>query len=83
MNLHVKAGELVQHFTWLTEEQAWNLSPQQKQDIADELGDVLLSTVQLPGKLGIIVLTDALHNLEKIKEKTPVKALELRQLQGS
>jgi len=74
MNLHVKAGKLAQRFTWLTEEQSWNLSPQQKQDIADELGGVLLSTAQLSGKLGINLLTAALQSLEKIKEESPVKA---------
>ena len=72
INLHVEAGELAEHFTWLTDEQSWNLNPQQKQDVADELGDVLINVVHLSDKLGIDVIASAAQKIEKIKVKYPV-----------
>lgn len=51
--LIVEAGELLEHFQWLTEEQSRSLSPEKTQAVGEELADVLLYLVQLASALGI------------------------------
>ena len=71
--LSVEAGELLEHFQWITEEQSRNLSPEKREQVAEELADVLLYTLQLAGKLGIEPLDAAWKKLETNKEKYPVE----------
>ncbi|MDE2457494.1 MAG: nucleotide pyrophosphohydrolase, partial [Burkholderiales bacterium] len=40
--LTVEAGELLEHFQWLTEEQSRALSPDKRDAVAAEIADVLL-----------------------------------------
>ncbi|WP_339385566.1 MazG nucleotide pyrophosphohydrolase domain-containing protein [Acidovorax sp. sic0104] len=42
-----EAGELLEHFQWLTEEQSRNLPADKKQAVAYEMADVLLYLVQM------------------------------------
>lgn len=51
--LIVEAGELLEHFQWLTEEQSRQLTPEQRELVAGEIADVLLYLVQLSSALGI------------------------------
>ena len=71
--LCVEAGELLEHFQWLTEEQSCNLSPERRGQVAEELADVLLYTLQLADKLDIELLDAAWKKLEINKEKYPVE----------
>ena len=71
MNLQVEIGEVAEHFTWLTEEQSRCLPPGKKQEVADEIGDVLISLVQLSDKLGVDLFSSAMRKIEKIKKKYP------------
>jgi len=71
--LSVEAGELLEHFQWLTEEQSRTLSPEKLGQVAEELADVLLYTLQLADKLGIEPLDAAWRKLEINKEKYPVE----------
>ena len=72
MALVVEAGELAEHFQWLTEEQSANLPPDKLAEVKEEVGDVLIYLANLCDKLGIDPI-DAAHNkLEKNKEKYPV-----------
>ncbi|WP_326938654.1 MULTISPECIES: nucleotide pyrophosphohydrolase [unclassified Acidovorax] len=45
--LIVEAGELLEHFQWLTKEQSRNLPTDKKQAVAYEMADVLLYLVQM------------------------------------
>lgn len=59
--LVVEAGELLEHFQWLTEQQSREL-PQEKLDaVAGELADVLLYLVQLSAALHVD-LVEAAHD---------------------
>ena len=40
MALNVEAGELLEHFQWLTEEQSKNLPPDKMSKIAEEIADI-------------------------------------------
>jgi NTP pyrophosphatase (non-canonical NTP hydrolase) len=54
----------------LTEEQSGNLSSEKKQEVADELGDALISLVQLSDKLGIDLIAAGIKKLKKLKLNT-------------
>src|SRR5689334_9158670 len=51
--LIVEAGELLEHFQWLTEEQSRTLSQETLAEVGAEVADVLLYLVQLSSALGI------------------------------
>ena len=51
--LIVEAGELLEHFQWMTEEQSRALSPEKKEAVGAEVADVLLYLVQLANALDI------------------------------
>ena len=54
--LIVEAGELLEHFQWMTEEQSRVLSPEKLAEVRGEMADVLLYLVQLGNVLGIDVV---------------------------
>lgn len=53
MALTVEAGELMEHFQWLSEEQSENLSDAKRQEVAYEVADVFIFTIRLAQRLGI------------------------------
>ena len=70
--LVVEAGELLEHFQWLTEDQSRQLMPEKKQAVAHEMADVLLYLVQLSTVLGIDLLDAAQAKLILNAQKYPV-----------
>ncbi len=72
MALAVEAGELMEHYQWLSEEQSENLDQQQLQTVGFEVADVFLFTVRLADRMGID-LADLVEKKIKInEEKYPV-----------
>lgn len=57
--LIVEAGELLEHFQWLTEAQSRSLEASQKQAVAHEMADVLLYLVQLASALDVDLIATA------------------------
>jgi dCTP diphosphatase len=53
MALSAEAGELLENFQWLTEEQSLRMSPEALAAAGDEAADVLLYLIRLCDKLGI------------------------------
>ena len=53
MALAVEAGEIMEHFQWLSEEQSENLSADKRQEVAYEVADVFIFTMRLAQRLGI------------------------------
>ena len=53
MALAGEAGELVEHFQWLTFDEAANLPPATREEVALECADVLLFLLRLADKLAI------------------------------
>src|SRR5262245_63637849 len=70
--LVVEAGELLEHFQWLTEEQSRGLPPDQREAVSTELADVLLYLVQLANALGIDPVEAARAKLVVNATKYPV-----------
>lgn len=70
--LVVEAGELLEHFQWLTEIQSRDVSPEKRDAISAEIADVLLYLVQLSSSLGIDPITAAQKKLRTNALKYPV-----------
>ena len=70
--LIVEAGELLEHFQWLTEDQSRQLAPDKRQAVAHEMADVLLYLVQLSTVLGIDLMDAAQAKLLLNAQKYPV-----------
>ena len=72
MALVSEAGELVEHFQWLTFEEARALPEQTLDEVALEAADVLLYLVRLCDKLGIDLAAAADRKLAINAQKYPV-----------
>lgn len=70
--LIVEAGELLEHFQWLTEEQSRALSPEKRDAVGEEVADVLLYLIQIAGALGIDPFAAAQAKLKLNEVKYPV-----------
>jgi NTP pyrophosphatase (non-canonical NTP hydrolase) len=53
MALAVEAGEVMEHFQWLSEEQSEQLSADKRREVAYEVADVFIFTMRLSQRLGI------------------------------
>jgi dCTP diphosphatase len=73
MALAGEAGELLEHFQWLTLDEAANLAPDAKNAVALECADVLLFLLRLADKLGIDLAAAADQKLELNAQKYPVE----------
>jgi NTP pyrophosphatase (non-canonical NTP hydrolase) len=70
--LIVEAGELLEHFQWLTDEQSRALPPEKRDAVAAEAADVLLYLIQLTSALGIDPVLAAQGKLTLNELKYPV-----------
>jgi len=76
MALVVEAGELVEHFQWLTPEQSMSLDGETQKRVQEEIGDVVLYLLNLADKLGINPLEAAREKLIKNAEKYPIRQVK-------
>jgi dCTP diphosphatase len=73
MALAGEAGEVLEHFQWLTFEQASNLSAETRTEVAMECADVLLFLLRLCDKLKIDLMKAAGEKLAINAKKYPVE----------
>lgn len=71
--LVVEAGELLEPFQWLTEEESRALDPAKLEAVADEMADVLLYLIQLSTVLNIDLVAVADAKLKRNAQKYPVE----------
>ena len=71
MALSAEAGELLEVFQWLTEEQSRKLSPEALAAAGEEIADVLLYLIRLSDKLGIDPVAAAQRKLVANAAKYP------------
>ncbi len=72
MALVVEAGELVEHFQWLTPDEASTLPSEQKTEVAMEMADVLMFLLRLADKMDVDLIAAAGEKLEQNRQKYPV-----------
>ena len=73
MALVAEAGELVEHFQWLTPEQSSELSAETRAEVELEIADVLLFLLRLCDKLDVDPVAAADKKLELNRQKYPVE----------
>jgi NTP pyrophosphatase (non-canonical NTP hydrolase) len=71
MALAGEAGELLEHFQWLSEEQSINIGDNKKKAVAEELADVFIYAVRLADKLAIDLESAVRDKLEANAKKYP------------
>lgn len=71
MALMVEAGELLEQFQWLTEDQSINLTMKQLDAAKEEMADVFLYLLQLADKLNVDLLEAAKRKINKNETKYP------------
>ena len=72
MALAGEAGELLEQFQWLTEDQSKNLSHQQLIAVADEIADIQLYLIRLADKLNLDILAECNRKIEANAIKYPI-----------
>ena len=73
MALTVETAELLEHFQWMTEGESEKPSPKKRQQIQEEIGDVLIYLTRFADRLGIDPLDAAYKKLEINRQKYPVE----------
>ena len=71
MALIGEAAEVVEHFQWLTEQQSLALDDARREQVAQELADVLLYLVRLADRLNIDLLDAAEKKIALNARKYP------------
>jgi NTP pyrophosphatase (non-canonical NTP hydrolase) len=69
--LIVEAGELLEHFQWLSEEQSRRLDEAARRKVEEEIADVLLYLLRLADVLGIDPVAAADRKIIRNAEKYP------------
>jgi NTP pyrophosphatase (non-canonical NTP hydrolase) len=72
MALAGECGELMEHFQWLTPEQAQSLSADERAEVAMEIADVFLFLLRLADRLEVDLLGSAARKLALNRQKYPV-----------
>ena len=72
MALSVEVAELMEHFQWLSLEQAQALDEETLASVAEEIADVQIYLVRLADKLDIDILSACADKMVKNAEKYPV-----------
>ncbi|MFU2488381.1 nucleotide pyrophosphohydrolase [Thauera sp. WH-1] len=85
MALAGEAGEVIEHFQWLSAEQSAALPPDTREAVALELADVLLYLVRLADKLDVDLAEAARRKMDINAKRYPVelargRALKYQQL---
>jgi NTP pyrophosphatase (non-canonical NTP hydrolase) len=71
--LAVEAGEVLEHFQWLSAEESATLDAQRRHAVALELADVLLYLVRLADRLDVDLAAAAQEKLALNAQKYPVE----------
>lgn len=74
--LAVEAGEILEHFQWLTNKQSRVLPLPKLESVRDEIGDVLIYLLRLADELQIDPLDAAVRKLETNREKYPAERVK-------
>ena len=71
MSIAIEAGELMEHFQWLTVEQSQQLDAEALQEIGEELADIVIYSLSMANDLQIDLADTVLAKMEKNCRKYP------------
>ncbi len=83
MALIAEAAELVEHFQWLSEEQAASLPPAKKDEVALELADILIYLLRCADRLDVDLLDAAERKVRINDQRYPVDKVKGDQRRAS
>ncbi len=72
-SISIEANELLEHFQWLDLEESKRYSVEHKQELAEEIADVLNYLVLLAHDLDIDLIEAAIKKIEINNKKYPIK----------
>jgi NTP pyrophosphatase (non-canonical NTP hydrolase) len=73
MALAGEAGELLEHFQWLTEAQSTTLTADKREQVALEMADILIYLIRLSERLGIDLVAAAYRKIGLNEARYPVE----------
>lgn len=73
MALSAEAGELVEHFQWLSETQSSSLSQADLQKVGEEIADIQIYLVRLVDRLGLDLHSEIARKMEQNEKKYPAE----------
>jgi dCTP diphosphatase len=75
MSIAIEAAELMEHFQWLTTEeaQAAAQNPAERAAVADELADILIYCLSLSNALDLDVSSAVMHKLQANERRYPAE----------
>jgi NTP pyrophosphatase (non-canonical NTP hydrolase) len=72
MSVAIEAAEILEHFQWLTGEESRDLARDKRDQVANEIGDVLIYLLRLSRTLDIDIVAAARNKLDENRGKYPV-----------
>lgn len=75
MALTGEAGELAEHFQWLSEDQSRSLTIEQRQAVALEMADIFLYLLRLSDKLEVDLVAAARQKIELNERRYPAEVV--------
>ena len=73
MALAGEAGELLEHFQWLTEAQSADLSPEKRRAVAHELADILSYLLRIAERLDIDLIAATAEKIAINEQRYPAE----------
>lgn len=71
MSISIEAAELMEHFQWLDQDQSLTLDSVSKQEVGEELADVLCYAFALANQLDLDIASTVRAKMEKNRAKYP------------
>ena len=71
MAISGEAGELLEHFQWLTQQQSQEIEGQKKQEVAYEMADILIYLLRMSERLDIDLVSAAYEKMAINEERYP------------
>jgi NTP pyrophosphatase (non-canonical NTP hydrolase) len=71
MAMIVEAAELVEHFQWMTEQESRELSPEKREQVAQEIADTFVYLLRLSDVLGLDLIEVAHAKIDLNARKYP------------
>lgn len=71
--ISIESSELLEHFLWVSQEDSYKVVEENKEEIADEMADVLSFLLSLSDVTGIDLEEALLRKIKKNKLKYPIE----------